>query len=262
MQKIEPISDFDRITPTAAISLKTHGFRAKCLQRLVRLDLPVPVTVALPATTVRAIAAGHPVDCPAILADFGPTPLVSVRPSPENPDWGGPATVLNIGMNAARHAALARIHGEEAADAIYLGFIQSYAIHVARLDPEMFETGGSSSEALRAALHAWAEEMDEPFPQDPAQQLSEVLRSMARAWEGTTARLLRQAKGAPAEARLGLVVQEMAQDLGQGISGSGVIQFVDPATGVPQVTGRFFNRSRAWHGKAETLYLTVGTERV
>ena len=36
-------------------------------------------------------------------------------------------------------------------------------------------------------------ETDEPFPEDPARQLSEVLRSMARAWEGTSARLLRQA---------------------------------------------------------------------
>ena len=54
---------------------------------------------------------------------------------------------------------------------------------------------------------------------------------MARAWEGTSARLLRQAKGAPAEAALGLVVQAMAQGIGQGISGSGVAQFVDPVTG-------------------------------
>lgn len=90
MQKIEPISDFDRITPTAAISLKTHGFRAKCLQRLVRLDLPVPITVALPATTVRAIAAGHPVDCPAILADFGPTPSSRSGPAPRIPIGAGP----------------------------------------------------------------------------------------------------------------------------------------------------------------------------
>jgi pyruvate,orthophosphate dikinase len=39
---------------------------------------------------------------------------------------------------------------------------------------------------------------------------------MARAWEGTTARLLRQAKGAPEEAPLGLVVQEMALASGRG----------------------------------------------
>jgi pyruvate, orthophosphate dikinase len=67
--------------------------------------------------------------------------------------------------------------------------------------------------AARASLFAYEAETDEPFPQDPARQLSDVLRSMARAWEGTSARLLRQAKGAPADAGLGLVVQAMALGL-------------------------------------------------
>ena len=143
---------FVEVTPTARIDRAAHGWRAKCLQRLVRLDLPVPQTVALPAVTVRAIAAGIPVDCPAILAHFRATPLISVRPSPENPDWGGPATVLNIGLNDERHQALIRRHGQDAADAIYLRFVQSYATHVARLDPDMFEAVKPSAEPLRAAL--------------------------------------------------------------------------------------------------------------
>ena len=45
-------------------------------------------------------------------------------------------------------------------------------------------------------------------------------------------------------AALGLVVQEMAQGIGQGISGSGVIQFVDPVTGQPQITGRYLGQSQ------------------
>ena len=68
-----------------------------------------------------------------------------------------------------------------------------------------------------------------------ADLLADVLRSMSRAWEGTSARLLRQAKGAPAEAGLGLVVQAMALGLGQVESGSGVMQFVDSTTGKPRV---------------------------
>jgi hypothetical protein len=103
VQKMDMLPDFAEITPTARIQTAAHGWRAKCLQRLVRLDLPVPETVALPAATVRAIAAGHPVDVEAILAHFGADALISVRPSPENPDWGGPGTILNIGMNAERH---------------------------------------------------------------------------------------------------------------------------------------------------------------
>ncbi|MEO8244114.1 MAG: putative PEP-binding protein [bacterium] len=258
VQKPDPLLEFTVITPTARINATTHGWRAKCLQRLIRLDLPVPHTVALPAPTVRAIAGGTQVDAGAILNHFGETPLISVRPSPENPDWGGPSTVLNIGMNAARHAALRATHGAQAADALYLRFVQSYATHVARLDPDTSEAGIPTAEALRDALHQYEREMDEPFPEDPAQQLTEVLRSMARAWEGTSARLLRQAKGAPKNATLGLVVQQMAQGIGQGISGSGVIQFVDSVTGQQQVTGRYLGQSQGRDAlkKTEALYLT------
>ena len=258
MQKHDPILDFTQVTPSARIATLTHGWRAKCLQRLVRLDLPVPETVALPAGTVRAIAQGAFVDCAGILALFGDAPLVSVRPSPENPDWGGPATVLNIGLNAARHRALVATHGVEAADTLYLRFIQSYATHVARLDPDMFDVPLPSAQAIRDALRAYEAEMEDPFPEDPARQLSEVLRSMARAWEGTSARLLRQAKGAPENGGLGLVVQAMAQGIGQGISGSGVIQFVDPLTGLPQVTGRYLEGSQGGDAlrRDGAIYLT------
>ncbi|NGQ89977.1 pyruvate, phosphate dikinase [Rhodobacter sp. HX-7-19] len=258
MQKIDMLPDFAEITPSARIATAAHGWRAKCLQRLIRLDLPVPETVALPAATVRAIAAGHPVDVEAILAHFGADALISVRPSPQNPDWGGPGTILNIGMNAARHRALVARHGQAAADALYLRFVQSYATHVARLDPDMFDAAAPSAESLRDALRVYELEMDEPFPEDPARQLAEVLRSMARAWEGTTARLLRAAKGAPEEAALGLVVQEMAQGIGKGVSGSGVIQFVDPVTGLAQVTGRYLGQSQGRDAlkRTEAIYLT------
>ena len=254
----QALADYTEITPTAVIRTEAHGWRAKCLQRLVRLDLPVPQTVALPTHAVRGIAAGAPLDAQAILQHFGAGALVSVRPSPANPDWGGPGSILNIGMNAARHQALAERHGQAAADALYLRFVQAYATHVARLDPDIFDPSKPVAEVLRDGLRQYAREMDEPFPEDPARQLSEVLRSMARAWEGTSARLLRQSKGAPTEAPLGLVVQSMAQGIGQGISGSGVIQFVSPVTGLPQITGRYLGQSQGRDAlkKTEALYLT------
>jgi pyruvate, orthophosphate dikinase len=252
------VPEFTEITPTAPILTLAHGWRAKCLQRMIRIDMPVPKTIALPAATLRAIAAGQMVDANAILALFGEGALVSVRPSPVNPEWGGPATVLNIGMNAARHAALIQSHGLAAADALYLRFVQSYATHVARLDPDMFNHAHPSREALQNALAHYERETEAPFPATAAQQLSEVLRSMARAWEGTTARLLRAAKGAPPDAPLGLVVQQMAQGLGQGLSGSGVIQFIDPVTGDAQITGRYHSQSQRVDAKAgdDALYLT------
>ncbi|WP_102222701.1 putative PEP-binding protein [Acidimangrovimonas sediminis] len=259
MQKLMDFKDFAEITATAPIARDSHGWRAKCLQRLVRLEMPVPKTVALSFAAVRAIAAGQQFDARAILDRFGPAPLVSVRPSAEETDWGGPSTVLNIGMNAERHAELATTHGAQAATTLYLRFVQAYAIHVARLDPDAFMVSQIDDAALKSVLSAYEAEMDEPFPQDPVHQLREVLRSMARAWEGTTARLLRQAKGAPIDAGLGLVVQGMALGIGRGISGSGVIQFVDPATGLPLVKGRYLGQSQGRDALADpdaALFLT------
>ena len=104
MQKHVEIEDFVVIDETAAVAVNSHGGRAKCLQRLIRLNLPVPQTVALPFDTVRKLARGEVADTAKILSKFGEGPLVSVRPSSEDPDWGGPGAILNIGMNDARHA--------------------------------------------------------------------------------------------------------------------------------------------------------------
>jgi pyruvate,orthophosphate dikinase len=227
--------DFTEITKTAELRTSTHGNRAKCLQRLVRLDLPVPLTVGLSFDTVRAIAAGRLPDMEALLGVFGPGALVSVRSSSQMADWGGPGTILNIGMTDAKCDELAATHGRSAAEQLYVSFIRSYAVDVLRLDADGFE----GTLTPRLAKRQFEEEMEEPFPQNPAEQLAEVLRSMARAWDGTTARLLRQAQGAPADAGLGLVVQRMALGIGQGLSGSGVVQFVSSDTGAPQITGRY-----------------------
>jgi len=233
------------ITPTAPMSAAVHGERAKCLQRLIRLNMPVPVTVALSFDAVHEAAIGNLPDMQALLAPFGDAPLLSVRPSSQDPDWGGPGAILNVGMNDGRHAELTQRLGSEAATRLYLRFVQSYAIHVAHLDPDEFHLPDvADAGSLKAMLDTFEYETDDPFPQDPAVQAAEVLRSMARAWDGTTARLLRQARGAPANAGLGLVVQAMALGTGQGECGQGVIQFVSSTTGLPMIVGRYLSESK------------------
>ena len=247
------------ITPSAPITTPSHGGRAKCLQRLVRLDLPVPRTVALSFDTVHRIAQGEVPPPALILGQFPPGTLLCVRPSSEDPDWGGPGSVLNIGMNDATFIDYSDRIGAEAASALYKRFVTGYAIHVARLDPDVFEEiDTEGQQGLSDALRAYEEEAEEPFPQDPAVQLTAVLRTMARAWEGTTARLLRQAKGAPVDAGLGLIVQEMALGLGIGECGSGVLQLVNSDTGLPQITGRYLHQSQgrdALHDESAALFL-------
>ncbi|MEP2530080.1 putative PEP-binding protein [Shimia sp.] len=243
MQQNDP--DITLITADAPVAANTHGGRAKCLQRLVRLDLPVPETIALSFDQVHRIAAGRVPDMAPILAPFADDQLLCVRPSSEDPDWGGPGAVLNIGMNGARLETLSERIGARAAARLYVKFIQSYSIHVARLDPDIFDDLDlNAPDAVVQVLDAYEDEAEEPFPQARGDQLIGVLRSMARAWEGTTARLLRTAKGAPADAGLGLVVQSMVLGVGQGECGSGVLQLVSSETGLPQVTGRYLSQSQ------------------
>ncbi|GHG95782.1 putative PEP-binding protein [Pseudodonghicola xiamenensis] len=252
-------TDTTLITPIAPIATATHGGRAKCLQRLVRLDLPVPRTVALSFQAVKRIAAGQMPDIDEVDRQFDPGALLCVRPSSEDPDWGGPGAVLNIGMNDQQYECLSDSLGARAAAALYSRFVQAYATHVARLDPDVFDSDSDEGpKGLQRMLRAYEEEADEPFPQSRPEQLKGVLRSMARAWEGTSARLLRQAKGAPADAGLGLVVQEMIPGLGQGECGSGVLQLANPVTGLPQITGRYLSQSQgreALGAGAEAIYL-------
>ncbi len=260
MQKHVAFDPVTLITPTAAMSPAVHGGRAKCLQRLIRLDMPVPQTVALSFDAVRGIAAGNMPRMADILDHFDIEPLLSVRPSSGGPDWGGPSAILNVGMNDARLDKMVDAVGEDAAISLYLRFVRAFAIHVARLDPEAFDLPETPTcAALAKMLESYEFETDVPFPQDVDEQLTEVLRSMARAWEGTTARLLRQAKGAPADAGLGLVVQAMAFGVGCDESGSGVIQYADSTTGKPQITGRYLGQSQgraALREKSGAIYLT------
>ena len=209
-----PVVLVTKITPMTAA---TYGGRAKCAQRLIRLDMPVPTTVALSFAAVHQIATGNVIDLDLVLQHFEAAPLLSVRPSSGSSDWGGPGAILNIGMNDAKFSSLTETLGETPAAMLYLRFINAYATHVARLDPDAFDDPETpTARDVKTALATYAEEADEPFPQAVDVQLRHVLRSMARAWEGTSARLLRQAKGAPADAGLGLVVQAMAIGVGHG----------------------------------------------
>ncbi len=229
------------------------------LQRLIRLNLPVPRTAALSCDAVRKISSGQGYDASALLPQFGANPLVSVRPSPQMSEWGGPSAILDIGMNDAQLARLTDEIGEIPARRLYMRFIHAYAVDVARLDPDDFPMPAApSARDLADALAAYTDEMEAPFPQDPAQQLQHVLRSMARAWSGTSARLLRQARGAPEDAGLGLVVQEMAPGMGPSESGSGVIQFVSGQSGQPKIIGRYLSQSQGRDALEEgrALYLS------
>jgi pyruvate, orthophosphate dikinase len=92
VQKHDPILEFTQVTPSARIATLTHGWRAKCLQRLVRLDLPVPESLSLCRLRHRAVHRGraHGVDAVTGILDAcsATAPLISVRPKPGQPRLG------------------------------------------------------------------------------------------------------------------------------------------------------------------------------
>lgn len=245
---MENIGAFRPLGKENDISTTEFGARASRLAKLRNLGLPVPLAYGISAETVRGIAAGHFPDVAGLLAKFAARGIVSVRSSPIKREWGGPETLLNVGLNDNIHAKLCHRLGEDGANTLYGRFVQDYSIHVARLDGDAFDNvarnEASSNKALKAALEIYEQEMEEAFPQDPVIQLTHVLRSMARAWEGTSARILRQARGAPNDAGLGLIVQRMALGLGSGESGAGVVQFVKPGSGKPAVRGRYLSKGQ------------------
>ncbi len=237
----------------ADVPVDVYGARAAAVVKLMSAKLPTPAGWAFSTETVAKFQRSvFPHDWP-IETAFKAGKLVSLRASAPERSWGGPETLLNIGMNWRCHEMLCKPLGKPVADALYFRFVQDFATKVARLDSEDFDDIIDQSmtddavdyaRALKLALKLFEMETDEPFPQEGSDQLRQAVRSMAAAWNGTSARILRGARGAPTDAGLGLVVQEMVLGIGKGEFGSGIAQFVSPVTGEQTAFGRYLSQSQ------------------
>ncbi|PIB24509.1 pyruvate, phosphate dikinase [Amylibacter kogurei] len=249
------------LLPGADVPCELYGARAASIVDLMAADLPVPKAWAFSVETVRKFARSD------FSAEFPMTDavragrLLSVRASAQDRAWGGPETLLNIGMNADLRDVLAKPLGENRADALYFRFIQDYAVKVGRLDAEDFEIilerctrAGvpNFGAAVQQSLAFFEDETDSAFPSDPELQLRQALRSLAVAWGGTSAKILRGALGAPSDAGLGLIVQEMVLGVGRGEFGSGIAQFVSVGTGEKTAFGRYLSQSQGRDAMEDT----------
>lgn len=233
----------------AAVRDTVYGARAMRLARIIRLGLKVPPGYALSFTCVRALAEGEALpDLPGLDSRQR---LIALRSSPRERGWGEPGALLNIGISDRSLPAIAAQLGEARALSIYRTFIPAFGFLVHGIAPDEFDLLGrgddgpaGSRKAIAAMLARFEAEAGQPFPHDPRQQLEEAARAMAQGWDRGSARMLRQARGAPPEAGLGLVVQEMAaggqaQRRGARPNGTGVLQLVDSATGGAGLRGRY-----------------------
>lgn len=256
------------LTKGADAPMDVYGARAHTQVALLEAGLPVPKAWGLSIAAVKAIAdEDFPEEWP-FLNELSVGCLVSVRVSPVAREWGGPEALLNLGMNQATCDLLKEPLGNDAAVGLYARFVQDYSVQVARLDVEEFEEvyalhtkkGKIDYDAvLMQSLALYDQHVGELFPQEPVRQLRKALRSFVKGWDGTTARILRMAQGAPSDACLGLIVQEMAFGLGRGESGAGVAQFVSVQSGEELAHGRYMSQSQgreAMDANEKALFLS------
>ncbi len=255
-----PLGTVVALDAGAAVRPETYGRRAADLARLTALGLPVPPGVALSFAAVDALAAGG--SLPEMPATLASGQLLALRSSPEERAWGGPSALLYVGLCDRTAALLGQRIGPAPALELYRRYIPGFSHAVYGLDPETFDAplrrAATDPSAIRAQIDAmlalFEDETGEAWPQDPAVQLDAAARAMARAWSAASARILRQAKGAPETAGLGLVVQRLALGVGHGTSGSGQVQLVSSRTGAPELAGAFrrqAQRNATGHGASE-----------
>ena len=156
-------------------------------------------------------------------------------------------------MNEKTCQRLSKTIGSIYAHILYYRFIQDFATRVARLDRENFveildetriNTISDYKKAIKHSLAFYKAESGIDFPQDANDQLSQVINSLLHSWNGATARILREVHGAPIDAVLGFIVQEMVLGIGEGNYGSGLAQFVSPTSGNELPFGRYLPQSQ------------------
>ena len=184
--------------------------------------------------------------------------LVSVRSGARFSMPGMMETVLNIGLNDASVAGLARISNDDhfAWDS-YRRLIQMFGKTVLGIDGDEFEAALDQMKAkaevatdvelpvasLKRLVDVYKsivrDATNHEFPQDPYQQLDLAIRSVFQSWNTERARLYRRQERIPHTLGTAVNVQVMAfGNAGTG-SGTGVAFTRDPGTGHSGVYGDY-----------------------
>jgi pyruvate,orthophosphate dikinase len=189
------------------------------------LDLPVPPGFAITTESCRTfLADGWPGGLDAELRSrmrdlettvgrrFGDTTgplLVSVRSGAPVSMPGMMDTILNLGLNKATTAGLARVAGEGFARECRARFEASFRSIVGVAD----------------------------VPDDPWQQLRLAIEAVFRSWNSDRARAYRRKEGIPDDLGTGVTVQAMVFGNRGPTSATGVLFTRNPATGEPAIYG-------------------------
>ncbi|SMQ74453.1 pyruvate phosphate dikinase [Altererythrobacter xiamenensis] len=184
--------------------------------------------------------------------------LVSVRSGARVSMPGMMDTVLNLGLNDETVAGLAKVSGDErfAWDS-YRRFIQMYADVVLGLDHGLFEEAleiAKEDKGFYADTEMEADdwktlvaeykqivqdELGEPFPADPLDQLWGAIIAVFASWDSERAKIYRRLNDIPANWGTAVNVQAMVFGNMGDTSATGVAFTRDPATGERAYYGEY-----------------------
>jgi pyruvate,orthophosphate dikinase len=184
--------------------------------------------------------------------------LVSVRSGARESMPGMLDTVLNLGLNDQSVIGLARATANErfAWDS-YRRFVQMFANVVRGVPGDQLQAAIRRAKAargikldselnvdeLRGLVELFkqmiAEESSEPFPLEPAAQLSDAVAAVFDSWQGDRAVQYRRIQGIPDDWGTAVNVQQMVFGNKGPTSGSGVAFSRDEITGAPEPSGDF-----------------------
>ena len=251
------------------------GGKGAGLAEMTRLGLPVPPGFTITTEACRAYTEAGRLSAGLMesvaeylevlegvtgkrLGDSDNPLLVSVRSGAAVSMPGMMDTVLNLGLNDAAVAGLARRTGDErfAYDS-YRRFIQMFGDIVLKIPHERFEEaleilkeerGVEEDPQLEAAdlkelVNVYKEiveaEADRPFPEDPAEQLELAIRAVFDSWDNDRAIAYRREFGIPDSLGTAVTVQAMVfGNMGED-SATGVAFTRDPSTGEQGIFGEF-----------------------
>ncbi|MEG2571114.1 MAG: PEP/pyruvate-binding domain-containing protein, partial [Clostridia bacterium] len=184
--------------------------------------------------------------------------LVSVRSGARASMPGMMDTILNLGLNEAVVAGMARVTGNPrfAYDS-YRRFIQMFSDVVMEVPKIKFEdvlddvkgergvkldtdlTADDLMQIVSRYKEIYSRELGSAFPEDPKEQLLAAVKAVFRSWDNPRANVYRRMNDIPASWGTAVNVQEMVYGNMGNDSGTGVAFTRNPATGERKLYGEF-----------------------
>lgn len=228
------------------------GYHGVELDRLVALGLPVVPGLTVP--TSHASSLGE-IEVARVAVDLlqqlvgrhigdrtHPVLIRLLASTSATGSAGAPVDVPGLGITADSVSALDELVGTDGAIYdVFAGVIRYLGEHGCGIPGDDFADAEYTASSLPEQVKAYLELSSAsgfPFPDDPAEQLARAATAMRRRWTSPRARRSRRGQGLPEDLPLAFHVQ--AVRVGPpDVSGHGIAQSRDPATGAFAPTGTF-----------------------